>query len=131
MAVATDRVMPMATDRFIITCTGELDIESVFEMLEDYLGDALVEKTWLSHQRVVAQIAGKLSWPLRRQAHASETHRFFWAEQQHRVRAIEVVVVVGVIDVMTRQMDAFTMDLASGFARRCARFFNGELEMDE
>lgn len=125
----------MACDRFIRFDKGKVPSkEDVGKALEDYLGAFLVQNEW-GGGRWTAEIVGNNSWPLRRVVDTSKG--FFqrmsgkYEEEATRKRWVEVFIDIDNIDVMTRSHDEATNALADGFAKLVARFWQGQLEMEE
>lgn len=97
--------------------------EDIRKALEDYLGGYLKEPLKWSEDRWMATLQGNGSFPFRRLVGATRDVSQMMAS---RPRWIEVVVDPKYIDVLTREMDEATDNLAEGFANLVARFWQGE-----
>lgn len=119
----------MALDRFVRWKNPEdkPTSEQIRILLEDYLGD----ETWVEFDRpdwFIANLPGKRSYPLRRTA-PDLTISQAWEESEVKERWFEVCCIhEDAVDVMTRQADEYTNNVAKGFAELVARWFHGELE---
>lgn len=120
----------MACDRFVWFEQGRVPSkEDVGRVLEDYLGDLLVEIEW-GGGRWNVQLVGSTSWPFRRLAEMEgTTMAAFWnSPEAKRDRGFEVYIGDDNIDVITRQTDEVTGNIADGFAKLLARFWKGRLD---
>ena len=112
----------MACDRFVRweDVSKKPTSMQVREVLEDYLGFG----GWIYNNEddwFTVQLPGLYSHPLRRQnTHISDAHgeRFFEVCCIHDDS----------IDVITRLADEFTNNVADGFAKLIARWFEGNLD---
>ncbi len=124
----------MAYDRFIYFPSGK-GMPGTAELrmvLEDYLGEAgRVEWTG---DRLYAILQGPVSFPFKRLPETPEIQVKAWedraveADGKPRIRWFEIYAGENNIDVITREMDEYANNVASGFAELCARFWNGKLE---
>lgn len=120
----------MACDRFVWFERGQVPPkEDVGRVLEDYLGDFLVKNEW-GGGRWNVQLVGSTSWPFRRLAEVEGTAQAtFWnSPEAKRDRWFEVYIGDDNIDVITRQSDEVTNNIADGFAKLLARFWQGRLD---
>lgn len=125
----------MACDRFINFGKGKVPSKvpskkDVGKALEDYLGALMVENKW-GGSRWTAQLIGTKSWPFRRLEHEDSIIARAQAVEASEERWIEVYIDKDNIDVITRRQDEVTMRIADGFAKLVARYWQGQLEMDE
>jgi len=112
----------MALDRFI-TWDDPKDKPSTTDirfLLEDYLGEA--GKITSDSSMFTALLPGKPSHPLKRLepefVRPLRDERWFEVHCGHLLS----------IDVLTREADEFTNNVAQGFAELVARWFKGDLE---
>ena len=120
----------MACDRFIRFGKGKVPSkEDVGKALEDYLGATMTNIKWVNGSWC-AQLVGSKSWPFRRLETSRIAERY--EHEAKESRGIEVFIAKDNIDVITRQQDELTMNIADGFAKLVARYWHGgKLEMDE
>lgn len=105
----------MAIDRFVKWKKTRPTIQEVRKALKGYVGSA-ARVTYDGRSRLYASM-GKTSSPFRRVMMNCREERF-----------LEVFVDDDNIDVITRQADEFTNDVAAGFQKLCARMWQGELD---
>jgi len=122
----------MACDRFIRFDKGKLPPrEDVGKALEDYLGALMVSNEW-GGNRWTATLIGTKSWPFKRLEPEDSIVAKAQAVEANEDRYIEVFIAKGnAVDVITRRQDEVTMRIADGFAKLVARYWQGQLEMDE
>ena len=106
----------MALDRFVYWTTQRPTAEEIGILLEDYLTDA--GKVEIQDGRYFATLVGRASNPFKRiaGAHSPEAYERFF----------EVYVGIDCIDVITRQQDEFTNNVAKGFQELCLRFYDAK-----
>ena len=114
----------MPLDRFVywkkeIPTKGQIQFA-----LEDYVRDLAIEVKW-DRDRFFVTLPGTCTHPLARLSDWSGVRAM---AEEKRERWFEVYVAEDNIDVMTRQMDEVTDNIAEGFAKLCARFWEGKLE---
>ena len=121
----------MACDRFIYFKRGQVPSrEDVGKVLEDYLGALLATNDWQADKaphksgRWMAKLTGSKSWPFRRVEHDAQCP---W-EPHTQERWIEVYIDTNNIDVITRRQDELVSNVADGFAKLVARYWQGKLE---
>lgn len=117
----------MALDRFVNFGADSAprrrdDIEA---LLVDYFDAAATSVSW-ERDRFFVHLVGKTSPALARQHDVPDWYRY--VEPERATRWIEVWLGEDCIDVMTRNQDELTNDLAAGLARLIARFWRGKLE---
>ena len=118
----------MALDRFVYwKSTTRPTREQIQFALEDYVRDLATEVKW-EHDRFYVVLPGMGSHPAARITE-SETLRLAAAEDRKNERWFEVYLGDDNIDVITRHSDWITNAIATEFARICAQFWQGELEM--
>lgn len=124
----------MSCDRFIYFKMGKVPPrEDVGKVLEDYLGALLTNNKWQPDRpphksgRWMAQLTGSKSWPFRRVEPAAQCP---W-EPNTTDRWIEVYIDTNNIDVITRSQDELVNNVADGFAKLVARYWQGKLDSDE
>jgi len=113
----------MGLDRFVYWKKNKPTKAQLRTVLEDYLGGigrVDLRKNWL-----LATLPGKASFPFRR-IKGFEKHDPF--VDHYKGRWFEVYVDSKSIDVITRQQDEFTSNVAKGFAELAARFWGGKHE---
>lgn len=124
----------MACDRFVYWVRDDVNEktptrEQIQLVLEDYVRGLAVSVEWNADQRrFYVLLPGMGSMPL---ARVSDWPLMAGMnkEQQETERWFEVYVEDGDnIDVITRRADEITNNIASGFAKLCARFWRGRLE---
>lgn len=93
-------------------------------VLEDYMR-GLGKVRW-DRDRFFVDIPGKVSWPFARIL--PDTNKAKAMAEDPMERWFEVYVGKDNIDIITRQMDELTNNIATGFAKLCARYWEGELE---
>ncbi len=119
----------MAYDRFVYFEKGKTPKrDDVGKVLEDYLGALLIGKEW-KRDRWLALLVGKKSWPFRQVEDTSSAMAQAAVEEAKEERWIEVIVTRGSIDVLTRRQDELVNNVADGFAKLVARYWQGRLEM--
>jgi hypothetical protein len=120
----------MACDRFVKFAKGKVPNRAdVGKVLADYLGGLLLGKEW-KRDRWMALLAGNKSWPFRQVEPIPSEMAKAAAEEAKEERWIEVVVSSEDIDVLTRRQDELVNNVADGFAKLVARYWQGRLEMD-
>lgn len=120
----------MACDRFIHFKKGEVPSkDDVKIVLEDYLGAFMTKNRWEAG-RWIAQLVGNKSYPFQRLLPDSN-RALMYAETPKEDRWLEVYIDTDNIDVITRQADEVTMNIADGFAKLVVRYWKGKLEMDD
>jgi hypothetical protein len=118
----------MAFDRFVYWRRGQRPtLEQVQFALEDYVRDLATEVRW-DQDRFLVTLPGMGSHPAARIAD-SETLRLAATEDRKNERWFEVCIGADNLDVITRRGDWITNAIATEFARICAQFWQGDLEM--
>jgi len=118
----------MAFDRFVYWRGGTRPtLEQVQFALEDYVRDLATEVKW-ERNRFLVTLPGMGSHPAARISE-SETTRLAAAEERKNERWFEVYIAPDNIDVITRRGDWITNAIATEFARICAQFWQGDLQM--
>lgn len=114
----------MALDRFVYWKKNKRSpsLKRLREVLEDYLGDAAVKVELADRNRIIALLRGRPTFPFRRVHGYKDMGRVFEKQDE---RWIEVYRHTGAIDVITRLSDEYTNVVAEGFAKLCARFWQG------
>ena len=121
----------MASDRFIHFELGKVPCrEDLRKALEDYLGAFMTNIQW-GGSRWTAQLMGSKSWPFRRLEPEDCVSAKAAVIEPNEDRWIEVYIAKDNIDVITRRQDWATSQLADGFARLVAQYWQGRLEMEE
>jgi hypothetical protein len=113
----------MACDRFI-KCKKPPTKKDLRLAAEDYLGDLLQEVRW-AEDRWIVTIKGQRSHPLQRLV---DPKVLFLAQEPDDGRWFEIWFKGKTVDIITRRQDELTNNIASGFARLIARFWEGELD---
>ncbi len=122
----------MAIDHFVYWKKGKRkpSIAELKLLIEDYLGSVAV-KIVESETDFIVTLAGQSSDPWKR-LKGWETMAEAAKERGKRKRWFEVDFQQGRgIDVITRQPDEFTENVASGFAKLVARLFEGKVEEND
>jgi hypothetical protein len=116
----------MACDRFVYWNEKKPTQEQVQLVLEDYVRDLATEVKW-DQGRFYVVLPGMGSNPL---ARVSDWPLMadMAKEQRETERWIEVWLGDDCLDVITRHADEITNNIASGFAKLCARYWKGRLE---
>ncbi len=96
-------------------------------VLEDYVRDLATEVTW-QEDRFIVLLPGMGSHPATRIAD-SDTARMVLMEDRKNERWFEVYLGADNLDVITRHGDWITNAIATEFARICAQFWRGHMEM--
>lgn len=118
----------MALDRFVYFRKGvQPTREQLQWALEDYVRDLALEVTWHG-DRFMVLLPGKCSHPATRLIE-SEMLRNAFLQERDTERWFEVYVDTDNVDVITRRGDWITNAIATEFARLCAQFWHGDLEM--
>lgn len=121
----------MASDRFINNCKRKPTKDDIGTALVDYLGDPLVRELRWETDRWFVSLPGKRSHPLRQLVDEGYRKKYIdpeMNEQPDTARWFEVWVDGNTVDVITRQQDELTSNIALGFAKLVARFWEGKLE---
>lgn len=119
----------MAADWFVDFPKGKVPSkDDVGKALEDYLGAYATEVRW-DTDRWFATLVGTKSWPFKR-LEADSRFAEAYEEMAKEPRWIEVYIDKDNIDVMTRQSDEATNNLAEGFAKLLARYWQGKRRPD-
>lgn len=122
----------MARDRFVQWGDSRPSREDILSVLGDYVRGLASDIEWQG-DRYFVNFPGRLSFPFQRTGPATEALRAAWQEQSSTDsedginRWFEVWLGDDCIDVITRGMDEITNVLADGFAKVCARGWNGKL----
>jgi len=115
----------MALDRFVYWKEDKIPTRDQIQLaLEDYVRDLATEVKW-DKDRFFVTLPGTCSHPLARLSDWSGVRAM---AEEKRERWFEVYVAKDSIDVMTRQMDEVTNNIAEGFAKLCARWWEGKFE---
>jgi len=114
----------MAWDRFIHKCQKKPTKRVLRIAAEDYLGDLLQEIRWMGDRWIVT-IKGERSHPFKRLV---DPKILFLDQEPKDGRWFEIWVKGKTVDIITRRQDELTNNIASGFARLVARFWEGKLE---
>lgn len=125
----------MASDTFVYWRTERPTHDEVLLCLEDYVRGIAVGVVRWDGQRFSVTFPGAPSFPFARVGPATDAQRAAERERARerepdgtlRGRWFEVYTSDDYIDVITRQQDEITMNIAHGFAELCARAWNGEL----
>lgn len=118
----------MSFDRFVYWRQGvQPTREQLQWALEDYVRDLATEVTW-NGDRFMVLLPGRCSNPAARVVE-SELLRSIAQEESEHERWFEVHVGTDNVDVITRRGDWITNAIATEFAKICAQFWQGELEM--
>lgn len=124
----------MASDRFIHNCKRKPTKDDIGTALADYLGDELIKEIHWDRDRWFVTIIGKRSHPLRNLVDEDFRKRHMDPENgdPDNGRHIEVWVDERgeTVDVLTRRQDELTSNIALGFAKIVARFWEGELDAE-
>jgi hypothetical protein len=119
----------MACDRFVVwKNAAPPPREQVQLVLEDYVRDLATEVRW-HKDRFIVTLPGMGSHPAARISD-SATLRLAAQEDRKNERWFEVCFGDDNLDVITRRGDWITNAIATEFARICAQFWRGDLEMD-
>lgn len=119
----------MAADWFVDFPKGKVPSkEDVGKALEDYLG-AYAEGIHWDGNRWFAKLVGTKSWPFKR-LEADSRFAARYEEEAKEPRWIEVFIDTNNIDVITRRSDEATNNLAEGFAKLLARYWQGKRRPD-
>lgn len=120
----------MALDRFVYWNDGEMPTrEQIQFALEDYVRDLAESVKWDGPgNRFFVLLPGMCSNPAIRITD-SDTIRRMAEEERKTERWFEVYVGDDNIDVITRHGDWITNGIATEFAKICAQFWKGKLEM--
>lgn len=118
----------MACDRFVYWRKAAPPTkEQVQFALEDYVRDLATTVEW-SRDRFVVTLPGMGSHPASRITDL-DAERLMFMEDRKNERWFEVYIDDDNIDVITRRADWVTNAIATEFARICAQFWQGDLEM--
>jgi len=117
----------MALDRFVYWKSQRPTIEEIQRCLEDYVAGLAVSVERWQDDRFGVTLPGYLSFPLTWTGLATDAQRAAVRELQ-RSRWFEVYVGSDHIDVITRQMDEITNNVARGFAELMARGWDGDFK---
>ncbi len=118
----------MACDRFIYWRNGvPPSRDHVQLVLEDYVRDLATEVKW-DGDRFFVLLPGMGSHPATRLPAPPEYAAIYRSDRENE-RWFEVYLGTDNIDVITRRSDRITSAIATEFARICAQFWQGELEM--
>jgi hypothetical protein len=115
----------MACDRFIYKCEKKPTKKDIGVALVDYLGDDLIKELQWSKDRWFVALRSERSHPLR---HLVDPAILFLDQEPDDGRWFEVWIKGKTVDVITRRQDELTNNIALGFAKLVARFWEGELE---
>ena len=107
----------MATDRIIQFSEQLPNRDDISRFLTNYVGES-GSLEWVGCVAILS-LQGSLSRPFTLDDRETE--------QDDRERWIEVWIHDEVINVLTREMDSFTVDIANGIARRIAGLWCGNL----
>lgn len=112
----------MASDIFI-KFNKWPSVEDVGKALRGYIGTAATVEYDEQGGRYYVTFPEKSSGPLK------ELNPEFYYEREDECRWIEVICgIPDQFDVLTRQQDEFTNNVAMGFAKFCARYWKGHIE---
>lgn len=115
----------MSLDRIVIFKEKVPTKENIGMVLEDYLGELAVEVMW-NRERYMAVLKGPGSNPFKRLVGGPFT------TSETSERWIEVVLDLDSkepsVDVLTRRQDEITNNIADGFAKLLARYWDGSLD---
>ena len=114
----------MAADTFVHWGKNRPTRAQLRMVLEDYVRDLGTVK-W-DKDRFYVTIPGNTSWPFVRLL--ADTSKAKASVETSRERWFEVYVDSKSIDIITRQMDALTNNIATGFATLAAQYWEGVLE---
>jgi len=115
----------MALDRFVYWKSERPTFNDVHECIEDYVrGLGTVSRF---QDRLFVTLPGTVSFPFARVGPATEYQRAS-AREDRNERWFEVYIGEDSVDVITRQMDEITNNVARGFAELMARGWDGDFK---
>ena len=123
----------MASDTFVYWNEERPTKDDLHACLQDYLAEIATEIRW-DRDRFFVTLVGRPSFPFARVGPSTpamrqaELERAVGADGTPRPRWFEVVIDSESIDVITRQADEITMNIARSFAALCARAWDGGLD---
>jgi hypothetical protein len=118
----------LSSDRFVYWKEETPSREQIQLVLEDYVRDLAESVKW-EQDRFFVKLPGMCSNPAARVTD-NDTLRRVAEEDRKNERWIEVWMDKKCLDVITRRGDWITNSIADTFAKICAQFWNGRLEME-
>lgn len=119
----------MSSDRFVYWNDRKPTREQLQLVLEDYVRDLAESVEWDEEgSRFFVKLPGMGCHPATRIADDAVMERMYLMDQKTE-RWFEVFVCDDNVDIITRHGDRITHAIATEFARICAQFWQGRLEM--